>query len=90
MQHIAVLVNLISLIFGVIAGSILILSYINQPSERLASFLKFFFAYSYLIIVAALFSYLIINVSSASWIQSLFACLIFIGKIGRASCRERV
>jgi DNA-binding CsgD family transcriptional regulator len=79
MQHVAVLVNLISLIFGVIAGSTLITRYRTQPSKLLSKFLNFFFAYSYLIIVAALFSYLVINVSSVSWIQSLFACLIFIG-----------
>ncbi len=79
MQHVAVLVNLFSLILGVIAGSTLITRYRTQPSKLLSKFLNFFFAYSYLIIVAALFSYLVINVSSAPWIQSLFACLVFIG-----------
>ncbi|MCK5153421.1 MAG: hypothetical protein KAQ93_03610 [Spirochaetales bacterium] len=79
MQHIAVLINLVSLIMGVVAGSILITRYINYPSLLLVSFLKFFFAYSYLIIIAALFSYLVINVSSAAWVQSLFACLVFVG-----------
>lgn len=79
MQHLAVLINLISLILGVAAGSILITKYIHYPSSLLAAYLKFFFAYSYLIIVAALFSYLVINVSSAAWVQSLFACFVLIG-----------
>ncbi len=79
MQHLGVLINLISLLLGVIAGSILISRYLNYPSVLLTAFLKFFFSYSYLIIIAAVFSYLVINVSSVPWLKTLFACLIFTG-----------
>ncbi len=79
MQHVAVLINLISLLLGVIAGAILVTRYINHPTKLLAEFLKFFLAYSYLIIVATLFSYVIVNISADDWAQSLFACLVFLG-----------
>lgn len=79
MQHVAVLINLISLLLGVIAGAILVTRYISHPTKLLAEFLKFFLAYSYLIIVATLFSYVIVNISADNWAQSLFACLVFLG-----------
>lgn len=67
------------MILGFIAGSVLVSRYFNYPSVLLSAFLKFFLAYSFLIVVAAFFSYIVINVNSASWIKTLFASLIFIG-----------
>ena len=45
MQHVAVLINLISLLLGVIAGVILVTRYINHHTKLLAEFMKFFLAY---------------------------------------------
>lgn len=79
MQHAFVLINLACLATGIYTLALLVGRHQSHGGDAERIRLRFFAADSYLMIVAALFAYLFINVSNGETLQRVFAGFVMLG-----------
>jgi len=79
MNHAAVLFNILALLTGLAALTLLTSSWLNRPDPGKAALIKFFSSYSFLIIVGAVYAYAHVNIDATSNYERIFTMLIMAG-----------
>ncbi len=79
MRHLPILLNLLSLSFGVACLARLFFAYSMTKERAVLDRILFFASYTYLLSAGFLFSYYLINVGQSYRAETIFASMIFVG-----------